>query len=239
MLKFRNVREFLDWVAYGKLLIDLALTLAGVTAIKALLATFTKIPQIWMAPIEWLGGAILLWTLLCLTKGWGERREEKQWLTVASSAIKKENKPFNIKEFLGTVHKSDLQPEMESNVTQWLNELPTKEREVNLTRFIASGLIAYMHDQTWWTIYRSQIAALEHLNREVLRREAVRAYYDAAVEQYPTQYANYSFEQWLRFLLDRVLIIELPGDTIGITQRGKDYLKHMVHYGYASSGRSL
>ena len=108
MPKFRTIRAFLDWVAYGKLLVDLAITLAGVKAIKAVLATFTKIPQIWVSPIEWLVGAILLWTLLCLTKGLGKHRDEKQWLAVASSAINKGNKTFSIQEFLGTVYKLSL-----------------------------------------------------------------------------------------------------------------------------------
>jgi hypothetical protein len=64
-------------------------------------------------------------------------------------------------------------------------------------------------------------------------------YYDPAAKQFSASYANYTFDQWLGYLSKRVLILDLPGDTIGITQRGKDFLKHIVHYGYNVASRSL
>jgi hypothetical protein len=116
---------------------------------------------------------------------------------------------------------------------------PQKGREALFVRFIASGLIAYMHDQTWWMIFGSQLSAMDALNSGVLRREEIEEFYNAAVRKFPGRYENYSFEQWLGFLRNRVLVLDLPGNTIGITVRGKDFLKHLIHYGYSRSAKSL
>jgi len=60
MAKIKSLKEFLDWVAHGKLLVELAFAFAGLKAIKAILVTFTKIPVVWMSTIEWLSVSLAI-----------------------------------------------------------------------------------------------------------------------------------------------------------------------------------
>lgn len=108
-----------------------------------------------------------------------------------------------------------------------------------MVRFIATGVISFIHERTWLTIYRSQILALMELNRRILRREEVKSYYDSAIREYPEQYAGYSFDQWFSYLKAGPLILEHPGDTVEITVGGKDFLKYMVHCGYTADARKF
>ncbi len=235
----KECAELMDWLIRVHFGVTLLVGLGVGTVVRALLRTYTKIPGVWILPLWLLSAAATMGLLSFL---WNKYRPSTtQWLTPASSAIatNNSNEGFDVKEFLKNSYKSDMQSETENNITKWMNKLPPKERETLITRFIASGLIAYMHDTTWWTIFKSQILALEHINRQILRLENVKAYYDKAAQEYPIQYATYSFQQWFNYLLGRVLIIEQPANTVAITQRGKDYLKHMVHYGYSSNTRRL
>lgn len=239
MAKLDRFKEFLDWVERAKLLFDVALAIAGAKGIKAVLVTFTKIPPVWDGLIEWIGAALILWGAMYAMKKWAARRDRGQWLSTASVALAKTEPPFDIKVFLSHIYKSDLQGDMEDKIGDAIKKLAPAERDVCVRQFIASGVIAYVYDQIWWSIYRSQLELLIHLNREVLRREVARLYYDRAVQAFPLQYKTYHFEGWLKYLFDKMLILELPGATIGITQRGKDFLKHMVHWGYSIDTKQL
>jgi hypothetical protein len=73
MAKFEKVRDFLDWVAYGKLIFDLVVAVIGAKISKALLVSFTKIPEIWRSPIEWSIGALILGILLLLGRNLGRK----------------------------------------------------------------------------------------------------------------------------------------------------------------------
>jgi len=145
----------------------------------------------------------------------------------------------NIQAALASAYNSVLQAEFEAAFRAGLNAYPQNEREPTLIKLMATGTISYMYDRTWWTIYKSQLLALQELNSKILRREQVEAYYDAAADRYPEQYAHYSFEQWLSYMKGQVLILDQPGDAIGITVRGKDFLKYMVHCGYSVNARPL
>jgi hypothetical protein len=73
MTKLERLKGFLDWVAHGKLIIELGFAIAGAKATKAFLASFTDIPEIWRSPIEWFIGAIILGVLLYVSRNWGGR----------------------------------------------------------------------------------------------------------------------------------------------------------------------
>ena len=71
MTKLEKVKNFLDWVSHGKLIVELGFAIAGAKATKAVLASFTKIPEIWRSPIEWFSGALILGMLLYVGRNWG------------------------------------------------------------------------------------------------------------------------------------------------------------------------
>ncbi len=108
-----------------------------------------------------------------------------------------------------------------------------------MLQIYAGGLISYIYDTIWWTIFRSQILALEALNKRVLRIEEIEEFYKAAARQYPKEYANRSFDLWMKYLMEYSLILEQPANSIGITIRGKDFLKYLVHWGRSANDRLL
>jgi len=159
---------------------------------------------------------------------------------VASAAIKKApTSPIDVDAFFQTSYSGQLQTETERNVRAMIESRPREEREDFVIRFIARGVVSFVHERTWLTIYKSQILALMELNRKILRREEVRSYYDSAAKEFPEHYAGYSFDQWFSYLKDVPLILEHPGDTVEITVGGKDFLKYMVHCGYTADARKF
>jgi len=71
MMKLEKVKGFLDWVAHGKLIFDLVVSGAGAKLSKALLVSFTRIPELWRTPIEWFCGALILGILLYVGRNRG------------------------------------------------------------------------------------------------------------------------------------------------------------------------
>jgi hypothetical protein len=145
--------------------------------------------------------------------------------------------PIDVDRFFRENYHSPLQMEVEGNVRKMIDSRPQAERDDFVVRFIANGIVSYLYDTTWWTIYRSQILALQALNKTVLRQEEIKKYYNAAAAQSPSVYANYSFEQWMAYMKGQTLILEQPGNTVGITVRGRDFLKYMVHHSRSADDR--
>jgi membrane-bound lytic murein transglycosylase len=242
----KEAAEILDWCMRVHFGLTLLMGLGVGTVIRQFLYDYTRIPAGWILPLWLLAAAAAMASISYLWNKFYPRAN--QGLTSALSTLANpsstltntnNNEAFSIKNFLKKTYKSDMQAEMEDRVKQWKNDIPSNEREAVITQFMASGLIAYTHDQTWWTIFQSQLFALDNLNRAILRLEDVKAYYDKAAQKYPIPYATYSFQQWFKYLLERMLVIEQPGNTVGITVRGKDFLKHMVHYGYSATVKKL
>lgn len=86
-------------------------------------------------------------------------------------------------------------------------------------------------------IYGSQIKALISLNRGAVARAALQKYYNHAATMYPMVYANYSYDSWLAFMRNNVLLRE-DGGQIAITVRGQAFLTTMVHFGSSETDRS-
>lgn len=235
----KKFAEVLDWLMRAHFVVILLISLGAGTVVKAVLTLFTGIPALWITPLWLFSAAAIMIVLSLLWRRFHLTLQNAQGPATTSSALAINGRDFSIQGFLAKAYRSDLQAEMESRISVWVNDISAKDRNVVFTEFVASGLIAYFHDTTWWAIFKSQILALEHLNKEILRREQVKFYYDRAIEQFPSEYANYSFQQWFGYLLSRILIIENPGETVAITVRGKDFLKHMVHYGYSLNSRRL
>ena len=99
------------------------------------------------------------------------------------------------------------------------------------TKFIGTGLVAYIHDITWAYIFKSQILMLTELNRRggFLPISDAQAFYHQAVTDYPNIYTNYSFQQWMNFMLEQGLFIAHPSNMLEITVRGRDFLAYSGH----------
>jgi hypothetical protein len=133
-----------------------------------------------------------------------------------------------VEEFYQT-YDNVLLKETEANIQLLASRHPPNERERFFVRFIAMGVLNFVFDTIWWTIYGSQIKALQKMNAAPLTREELRAYYITAAEAYPEAYVNYDFDKWVGYMRSQVLILE-ENDQVAITKRGREFLKYLVHF---------
>jgi hypothetical protein len=124
--------------------------------------------------------------------------------------------------------------EAEDNIRQEAEKYQAgHERERFLVRFFASAYITGAFEYTWVLIFRSQIRAMEGLNkapRQPVPIESLRPFYDSAILTNPQYYNGYPFTAWLAFMKTYLLIREENG-CIAIIVRGHEFLKYLVHTG--------
>jgi len=101
-----------------------------------------------------------------------------------------------------------------------------------LTRYLASAYTVLSFEQNYRVIWGSQLSLLTYLNAEGDGQpaEAIRSFYTLAAVQYPDAYINYSFESWLGFLKDQLLLREDAG-RLRVTIRGREFLAHLTRAG--------
>lgn len=140
---------------------------------------------------------------------------------------------FDAHEWFRLAYHSPVTAEVENNFKVVAQRTQPNDREGFYARFIGVGLVAYLHDMTWSTIFKSQLLMLAELNRRNghLPLLSAKRYYDEAVKTYPRIYANYSFEQWLNYMKNEQLLLQHPSDMLEITHRGKDLLRYLAHWG--------
>jgi len=100
------------------------------------------------------------------------------------------------------------------------------EREAFLIRSLATITILSFFESTWYSIFASQLAALEQLNMRFLKVEDLHPYFQLNADQRP----QYQFESWFGYLKTQVLVRQ-DGYNVGITVRGREFLKYLVEYG--------
>jgi hypothetical protein len=144
---------------------------------------------------------------------------------------------FDAAEWFRRAYFSPLTAEFEHNIKIAAERNNPGDHEVFYARFIGVGTVSYLHDITWAYIYKSQLFMLAELNRRNLSLAEAQTYYDKAVPEYPSVYANYSFRQWLNYLKNEQLLIVHPSDMVEITHRGKDLLKYLAHWGRDANAR--
>jgi hypothetical protein len=85
-------------------------------------------------------------------------------------------------------------------------------------------------------IFGSQIDALNFIAGAGGRcpKAQLLPYYANAVGQYPLFYSNYSFDQWLDFLISQNLIIP-DGDNLALAPGGRAIVPYMQARGYLQS----
>lgn len=84
------------------------------------------------------------------------------------------------------------------------------------------------------SIYGSQLDILERTNTNTENRETLKRFYDSAVNKYPEFYSNYTYDEYLDFLISQDLIIFNEEGNCSITWLGRDFLKFLIE-----SGKSL
>jgi hypothetical protein len=201
-----------------------------VTLVKRMLHYFPSLPEWTMTAIPLvLSLGLFVWLVTRRPRG-SNQGQVQNAAPLMNVTITAENIGFyvnRVDEFYQTYDNVMLR-ETEANILAIANTKPQAERERFFIRFIATGILNYVFDTIWFTIYASQIKALQTLNAKNLKREELRKFYSDAVASFPDAYKKYSFDQWLGYLRGQGLVIE-QGDMVGITKRGREFLKYIVH----------
>lgn len=138
-----------------------------------------------------------------------------------------------------TINKYDNQLLVETeniikNNLDYLKPKDSNEREKYLLRGLAQYTILHSFEKTYFTIWGSQLSALQFLNNNRYNNVSIsdmRSFYDSAIKVFPDFYNKITFENWINYLVVSVLVKQ-NGNDIGITLRGKEFLKFIVEQGY-------
>jgi hypothetical protein len=146
---------------------------------------------------------------------------------------------FDAGTFFKHAYYSPLTAEVEKNIRLIADHNQPNDRDGFMAKFIGVGLMAYLHDITWFTIFKSQFLMLLDMNAKNgrLRLADAKVCYDKAAVEYPQIYSRYSFEQWMAYMAEQQLLLRYPSDMLEITFRGKDFLKYSTHWGRYPEGR--
>ncbi len=146
-----------------------------------------------------------------------------------------ERTPSGAQELLARFE-NDLLLEQENAIRQELNNRRVDdpvERERVLVRHLAATYIYGRFERTYHLIFGSQILMLQDLNAAgILHRDNVKSHYDMACILSPEFYANYSFDQWLHYMVSQTLVL-VDGDNVTITVAGREFLKFLIQEGLA------
>jgi hypothetical protein len=237
-------RRFLDWAHHAYWIHELLVGLGVGKFLEILVARFLSIPQEWRVGI-WLTFAGILGFILNLIADPLRRKNQSQssMQNVSTALVSTPTTAgrFDAKDYFRIAYYSPFQAETENNVRAAAMENQPNDREGFYVKLLGVGLTAVVYDGIWFHIFKSQILALLELNRKngMLPLDAMRVFYDKAVQDYPDGYADYSFDQWLAYLEGQTLLIKHPSNMIEITLRGKDFLKYLLHFGREASQRRL
>jgi len=94
------------------------------------------------------------------------RRDAPAWDSdlIGAAWPKKPQISFDPKQFFAQSYYSPLTAEFEKNFKAIAQQNYPNDKEGFYARFIGVGVVAYQHDVTWFTIYKSQLSALHELN---------------------------------------------------------------------------
>ncbi|HDL7138525.1 TPA: hypothetical protein PXM60_002581 [Yersinia enterocolitica] len=105
------------------------------------------------------------------------------------------------------------------------------EKIKSLTNLVAVENMKSSYSWVYIFIYGSQIAFLEHLNRQHtytgVYHGAAKSYYEAYVEKVPEMKTVSNFDSWIGFLLSQGLIFNDSGH-YKISDYGKGFLVYMT-----------
>jgi hypothetical protein len=148
---------------------------------------------------------------------------------------------FDAVTFFRLAYHSPLTEEAEANIRKAAADNQPSDKEGFYAKFIGVGLIAYIYDMIWSSIFKSQLLALLELNRKNghLPLADIKSFYNQAAASRPEYYVRYTFDQWLSYMKSQLLLIVYPSNMVEITLRGKDFLKYLLHNGREPDQRTL
>jgi hypothetical protein len=146
---------------------------------------------------------------------------------------------FNPDTYFTASYRSAVTEETAANMRAFAARFQNpQDREDFYLRLFGVGIAAYFYDETWWIIWRSQLLLLQRLNVSVLSLDEARTFYADAAKAAPEVYATYSYDAWLNFLVERQMILQ-QGTQLALTERGRDFLKYLIHHGRSADQRRL
>ena len=236
MLTWDKAKKALEWAQLSKFLFDFAVTAASWKVTKKLLTYVPHLSDEWASIIAWFLAALVLFVLVL----WQGRKIKSGQIQSAQSATNIIAPPpaFDAVTFFQRAYNSPLLPEAEKNIREVAAQYQPNDREGFYVKLIAVGALSFTYDLIWAYIFKSQLMTMHELNRRLLSTSEIRTYYVGAGTQFPAFYANYSFDQWLEFMRSNMLVIYDQNGRVGITVRGKDFLKYLVHWGRSADDKT-
>lgn len=146
-------------------------------------------------------------------------------------------RPDPLQEFLGS-YDNPLLRENERHIEDELRQRNLTDPDAARTallRSLAGTQILLHFERAQGVIWASQISALTYLNSQIdpVSPDQLRPFYNNASENYPAMYANYGFEDWLRFLRTSLLVEDNEGG-LAISMVGREFLKWRIEAGRAA-----
>ena len=146
------------------------------------------------------------------------------------------SKAVELEKFMPSSDKSGMRSELENLINNQLTEIEGKEDQVKvLVSNLAKSQLEFQYMDVYRTIYGSQILLLDDLN--VLHKVSLSKateYYEAAKNLHPAMYTQYTFEQYIGYMIGAKLVkrVELE---IAIDKKGLAFLVWLAEVGYSKA----
>lgn len=247
MGKFKPwLKDKLEWLHHVYWIGELLVSTGAWTAIVKWAIQHEYIAQIYEWPLilvlVGLSMFLLLWLFPLKTK------EKDPNVAQATSAALVISSPqagvtpgVDFDQFFRAAYRTTIEAEVRQNFYLTSRQRQPNDPEKFYLDFIGIGFIAALYDSIWYPMFRSQLLALQEVNKHggLLPVAKVKEFYDAAAREFPGEYQTDTFERWLTYLTKNVLVIHHPSDMVEITVRGRDFLKFLAHWGRDAKGKRL
>ena len=154
--------------------------------------------------------------------------------TIPSLAVDSSS-PNSVDERLKQVRRVAVSPSVtqrEKRIQDDLEKMrlsPNQETVDLLVQHLAVQQALNAAEQTYRTIFGSQIALLKFLNtRGTVLLQELESFYQGAKEKFSEFYTKYSFQQWLHYMTATGLLQSQNSLDFTITFDGKEFLKWMT-----------
>ncbi len=106
--------------------------------------------------------------------------------------------------------------------------------DLPLETLVAENIIALFFERSYRIIYGTQLAFLAFIVEKGVpeTRAEARKYYNIGVKLYSEDYKEYSFEQWLNYLLGKDFLEETDDGKLKITNGGLGLLRYIDEHNY-------
>jgi hypothetical protein len=134
-----------------------------------------------------------------------------------------------LREFPGNVRTRAIS-RIEIDLHKQIGVIDEGQRVDLLIRQLAQSRLETHFERVYRNIFGSQISGLKLLSTQnagqVAREGAKQWFEDEVKSKFPDFYKDTSFETWLQFLINMLLVESTP-DSVTITEIGRDYLTYM------------